>query len=154
MQLPPTIISLNNHKKKKKEPVATKSTGKKTSTPKTKSGPNGKPVATDTPPVQAQQDEDHEANSADGSDEGGDTVMKGDDDAPPLLDETNTETSASGETSSQTVVKALRRGPLEPPRTLETTLFDRLEKMYGPGIKRLLNVQYRYDMLPLEPLSR
>ena len=34
---------------------------------------------------------------------------------------------------------------LRPPRTLETTLFDRLEKMHGPGIKRMLKVQYRYD---------
>ncbi|KAJ3757511.1 P-loop containing nucleoside triphosphate hydrolase protein [Lentinula raphanica] len=32
---------------------------------------------------------------------------------------------------------------LRPPRTLETTLFERLESMYGPGIKRMLNVQYR-----------
>ncbi|KAL1691488.1 P-loop containing nucleoside triphosphate hydrolase protein [Schizophyllum commune] len=32
---------------------------------------------------------------------------------------------------------------LRPPRTLETTLFDRLEKMHGPGIKRMLKVQYR-----------
>ncbi|KAK0194402.1 AAA domain-containing protein [Armillaria mellea] len=32
---------------------------------------------------------------------------------------------------------------LRPPRTLETTLFDRLEKMYGPNIKRMLQVQYR-----------
>ncbi|KAF9804446.1 hypothetical protein IEO21_09395 [Rhodonia placenta] len=32
---------------------------------------------------------------------------------------------------------------LHVPRSLETTLFDRLEKMYGPGIKRMLNVQYR-----------
>jgi len=143
MQLPPTIISLNNHKKKKKEPAAVKSTGKKTTTPKSKSGPSGKPATTGTPPVQAQQDEDHEANSADESDEEGDTAMRDDGDIPPLLDETKTETSASGETIPPTV-KALRRGILEPPRTLETTLFDRLEKMYGPGIKRLLNVQYRY----------
>ena len=33
---------------------------------------------------------------------------------------------------------------LQPPRTLETTMFERLEKMYGPGIKRMLTVQYRY----------
>ena len=33
---------------------------------------------------------------------------------------------------------------LYPPRTLETTMFERLEKMYGPGIKRMLTVQYRY----------
>jgi len=37
-----------------------------------------------------------------------------------------------------------KRPVLRPPRTLETTLFARLEKMYGPGIKRLLNIQYRY----------
>lgn len=36
-----------------------------------------------------------------------------------------------------------RRTELRPPRTLETTLFDRLERIYGPGIKRLLAVQYR-----------
>ena len=68
--------------------------------------------------------------------------MKDDGDVPPLPDETKAETSASGTTNPQ-VVKALRRGALVPPRTLEKTLFDRLEKMYGPGIKRLLNVQYR-----------
>jgi DNA polymerase alpha-associated DNA helicase A len=32
---------------------------------------------------------------------------------------------------------------LKPPRTLETTLFDRLEKLYGDGIKRVLKIQYR-----------
>ncbi|KAJ3864268.1 P-loop containing nucleoside triphosphate hydrolase protein [Lentinula novae-zelandiae] len=32
---------------------------------------------------------------------------------------------------------------LRPSRSLETTLFDRLESMYGSGIKRMLNVQYR-----------
>ncbi|KJA25231.1 hypothetical protein HYPSUDRAFT_64818 [Hypholoma sublateritium FD-334 SS-4] len=32
---------------------------------------------------------------------------------------------------------------LTPPRTLETTLFDRLESMYGASIKRMLEVQYR-----------
>jgi DNA polymerase alpha-associated DNA helicase A len=41
--------------------------------------------------------------------------------------------------------RVLRTGPkgLQPPRTLETTLFDRLERMYGPSIKRMLTVQYR-----------
>jgi hypothetical protein len=37
----------------------------------------------------------------------------------------------------------VRRTRLDPPRTLETTMFDRLERMYGAGIKRLLAVQYR-----------
>lgn len=35
------------------------------------------------------------------------------------------------------------RTRLKAPRTLETTLFDRLEKLYGPAIKRVLQVQYR-----------
>ena len=34
--------------------------------------------------------------------------------------------------------------PLKPPRSLETTLFDRLLAMHGPRVKRMLNVQYRY----------
>ncbi|KAG6849713.1 hypothetical protein H0H93_006096 [Arthromyces matolae] len=32
---------------------------------------------------------------------------------------------------------------LRPPITLETTLFDRLEEMYGNSIKRMLTIQYR-----------
>lgn len=36
-----------------------------------------------------------------------------------------------------------KRVILKPPRTLETTLFERLERMYGAGIKRMLKVQYR-----------
>ena len=36
-----------------------------------------------------------------------------------------------------------KRTRLFPPRTLETTLFDRLERLYGEGIKRVLIIQYR-----------
>ena len=150
MQLPPTILSLNNHKKKKKDSVPTKPTGKKKTAPKATSGPKEKSATPDPPPVQALRDEDHKVNSTDESDEGGDAVMTDDVDIPSLLDETKAETSTSGETNPP-VVMALRRGVLEPPRTLEKTLFDRIEKMYGPGIKRLLNVQYRYGRCFLEP---
>ena len=143
MQLPPTILSLDNHKKKKKDPVVKKAPGKKTAPPKAKSSPKGKSVAPESATVQLPQDEDHEASSPDESDEGGDTVMRDDDDISPTPEDANAETVASGG-ANPPAVKALRRGALEPPRTLETTLFDRLEKMYGPGIKRLLNVQYRY----------
>ncbi|KAH8112236.1 P-loop containing nucleoside triphosphate hydrolase protein [Phellopilus nigrolimitatus] len=31
-----------------------------------------------------------------------------------------------------------------PPQTLETTLFERLERMFGPSIKSMLEIQYRY----------
>lgn len=40
-------------------------------------------------------------------------------------------------------LKITDRPRLKPPRTLETTLFDRLEILYGQGIKRVLNTQYR-----------
>ena len=149
MQLPPTILSLNNHKKKKKESAATTTARKKTAAPKAKSNSNEKSAGTNPPPIQVPQSEDHETNATDESDEGGDTVMKDDGDVPPSLDGTEAGTPASGGTNPP-AVKALRRGTLEPPRTLEKTLFDRLEKMYGPGIKRLLNVQYRYRRYFLE----
>ena len=38
---------------------------------------------------------------------------------------------------------SIKSAELRPPKSLETTLFDRLEKMYGGGIKRVLQVQYR-----------
>lgn len=144
MQLPPTILSLNNYKKKKKDPISTKPTGKKAPTPKAKSDSqdNYKSDVPEPPPLQISQDEEHDTYSNDESDEEGDALMKDDDIVPPLIDETKTETPTPGE-KFVPVVKTLRRGALVPPRTLETTLFDRLEKMYGPGIKRLLNVQYR-----------
>ena len=150
MQLPPTILSLDNRKKKKKDLVVTKAPGKKTISTKAKAGPKGKSAAQDPAPIQVPQDEDHETNSSDEGDEGGDTVMKDDDDVLPAPDDVNTGTSTSGG-ANPPVAKTLRRGALEPPRTLETTLFDRLEKMYGPGIKRLLDVQYRYGTYFSEP---
>ena len=152
MQLPPTVLSLNN-RRKKKGPVAAKVPGKKAAAAKTKSGPSEKPAAPGPPLVQVPQDDDHEVGSSDESDEGSDTMMKDDDDSVLLLDETKPEMSAPGGANPR-VVKALRRRALDPPRTLETTLFDRLEKMYGPGIKRLLNVQYRCGGYFLELLAR
>ncbi|KAH9962122.1 P-loop containing nucleoside triphosphate hydrolase protein [Russula dissimulans] len=45
---------------------------------------------------------------------------------------------APGRTSSSALYQSLT-----PPRTLELTMFERLEQMYGPGIKCMLTVQYR-----------
>lgn len=36
---------------------------------------------------------------------------------------------------------------LRPPKDLSITLFERLEKMYGTSIKKMLEVQYRYVYL-------
>ena len=62
------------------------------------------------------------------------------------LDSSETEagctTDARGPTSN--TGPGLRYRGLILPRTLELTMFERLEKMYGPGIKCMLNVQYRY----------
>ncbi|KAK8864662.1 hypothetical protein IAR55_001912 [Kwoniella newhampshirensis] len=44
----------------------------------------------------------------------------------------------------QTSLEAKGRS-IRPPRTLETTLFERLEHLYGAGIKRVLQVQYRMN---------
>lgn len=46
-------------------------------------------------------------------------------------------------------LKLTDRPKLKPPRTLEITLFDRLESMFGGGIKRVLNTQYRSVALRL-----
>jgi DNA polymerase alpha-associated DNA helicase A len=46
------------------------------------------------------------------------------------------------------MASSLRHRGLTPPRTLELTMFERLEKLYGPGIKCMLTVQYRYVNAP------
>ncbi|KAK0484742.1 P-loop containing nucleoside triphosphate hydrolase protein [Armillaria novae-zelandiae] len=59
-------------------------------------------------------------------------------------DETNSNSEEEESKQSPLIASKLPTTPsLKPPRTLETTLFDRLEKMYGPSIKRMLQVQYR-----------
>ncbi|KAF9045486.1 P-loop containing nucleoside triphosphate hydrolase protein [Panaeolus papilionaceus] len=56
--------------------------------------------------------------------------------------------SKSNEDVKNTKDKSKKGSGLVAPRTLETTLFDRLEKMYGASIKRMLEVQYRmHDLI-------
>jgi DNA polymerase alpha-associated DNA helicase A len=50
------------------------------------------------------------------------------------------------------------RCQLIPPQTLELTMFERLEKLHGPGVKCMLTVQYRcviglWQSGPLSQLS-
>lgn len=66
------------------------------------------------------------------------------DNVDPILqedDETSSDEPAKDDMREENVT--VRRTRLDPPRTLETTMFDRLERMFGAGIKRLLAVQYR-----------
>ena len=61
-------------------------------------------------------------------------------------EDSDTETSSSeGGLPDGTAQMSISSDPLVlvPPRTLETSLFDRLEKMYGNSIKRMLKIQYR-----------
>ena len=76
--------------------------------------------------------------------------------APPAPSDTQDVARRPAMPSDDAGSRQLRANKLTPPRSLETTLFDRLEKMYGPGIKRLLNVQYRYTDSGVAPreLSR
>lgn len=128
MQLPPTILSTN--KKRDKKAVAKKSektniakaSKERTGSRKPSSDMSKPPV--DKEDVSAQEIDDNSSSTSEDDIDG--------DNAPAM---------PSNDTTS---TRRLRTNGLTPPRSLETTLFDRLEKMYGPGIKRLLNVQYRY----------
>ncbi|KAH8101747.1 P-loop containing nucleoside triphosphate hydrolase protein [Cristinia sonorae] len=60
-----------------------------------------------------------------------------DDEAPVNVKK---DTAAASDGKKATVSKLV---PLRPPRSLETTLFDRLLTMHGSRVKRMLTVQYR-----------
>jgi DNA polymerase alpha-associated DNA helicase A len=51
---------------------------------------------------------------------------------------------ASAKSASDRTAASRRFGVLIPSKSLEVTLFDRMERMWGDGVKRMLNVQYRY----------
>lgn len=135
MQLPPTILSLDKRRKNgrvkrlaaKGSPEARQKTGK------------GSAKATEKPQSQVNQPEVAQEQEFSSSSDSDSESVKGDEliaqDIAPVTDEVETKPERPG--------KPEKRPILRPPRTLETTLFDRLEKMYGPGIKRLLNIQYR-----------
>ena len=127
-QLPPTILSVNKRERNTK--------------PK---GP--------APPKSSHSDlqprGNEEISQSDGVDilEGDTTSESASDDgaiAPQLQSSERTPVTSNSQRNNKKATTARTRSLLRPPRSLETTLFDRLEKMYGAGIKRMLNVQYRY----------
>ncbi len=125
MQLPPTIISTDKNKGVKKSlPSAAAKTSVKSGTKKAAPAETEQPKAPDVEPE------------------------SGDEDAHSDEDEGDPELAADPEeplgSTPRNPRKAGSKAVLRPPRTLETTLFERLEKMYGPGIKRMLTVQYRF----------
>jgi DNA polymerase alpha-associated DNA helicase A len=120
MQLPPTILSLDRKKSIVKETKAKLN-------PQTDAKSKARVVT--TPP-----DASKESANSDSESEGSESDTR-DSREKPLLEKMN---------------MGKRTPILRPPRSLEVTLFDRLERMYGSKIKTMLQVQYRYSL----PFSR
>ena len=117
MQLPPTILSLDDTKKNDKKKQKTTSLSQGSINPTTWSSKEAK---------------DNKLSQAGDSNEGSDLESS----------------SSEGGLPDGVTQMSISSRPLVPklvsPRTLETTLFDRLEKMYGASIKQMLEIQYRY----------
>ncbi|KAG2347084.1 P-loop containing nucleoside triphosphate hydrolase protein [Suillus weaverae] len=139
MQLPPTILSIDKHRKKISGTVISqKSTSTADDQKKSRASRASKPQLPEEDEGTSLSDADSEAESVKG-----DEIMA--QDATIEVSEGGSQPNAKPET--RTRKEAKERTGLRPPRTLETTLFDRLERMYGPDIKRLLNVQYRFSRM-------
>jgi DNA polymerase alpha-associated DNA helicase A len=140
LQLPPTILSIDKHNKKQNIKVgasvaqASSSTKDKTKQSKPNSKPKTAQLSTGLTGLAIESPVLGDSDSENSSDS--DQILDGDE--PALV----TPSNPSLNTKTQTRTKGTGTG-LRPPRTLETTLFDRLEKMYGARIKRMLKVQYR-----------
>lgn len=136
MQLPPTIISDSRDSQTTK--TETKAGKPAKFSAETKNSP-AKTAPPNAPPVERAESDGENTSVAD--EDGGESEgLEGD----PAFEDGPLEESTKNTTTRRDSAKFLRPGGLRPPRSLETTLFDRLEKMYGSGIKRMLNVQYRY----------
>lgn len=126
MQLPPTILSID--KKNRKSMGKTPNNNAKSSTAKSE-------------PAELVTDGKKLRQSAEslGDDSDSDDSLAGDE---VLAKDESHSVPAVAKPAAAPKIKSSRT-ELRPPRTLETTLFDRLERMYGAGIKRMLKVQYR-----------
>ncbi|KAF7329748.1 AAA domain-containing protein [Mycena kentingensis (nom. inval.)] len=121
MQLPPTVLSVDKREKK--------ATPKTTEAKKPADKKKEKSQPAPPPPVES------ESEPSD-SDDGASAVEE-----EEKQDKAAPKPKPVKEAKPKT--KQNHAPLLKPPRTLETTLFDRLEKMYGKTVKRMLQVQYR-----------
>ena len=132
MQLPPTILSQGKHE--------SSSTKDKKAAP---AGQTKKPVATQKKKEAPAPKEDEDVSKSE-SDSDSESSSENSETPPQKTGET----LSKGKTTSKKQSTPYPR-PLKPPRSLEVTMFERLEKMYGPSIKRMLEVQYRFVCSPL-----
>ncbi|KAF8128688.1 AAA domain-containing protein [Boletus edulis] len=142
MQLPPTILSLDKHEKKNKQAKSSEKQHKDASGSKTTSTKLPKPNKSESSSTHDGQEDVTGSSSDNGStSESESESIRGD--VVTVEQFTVPSTDTPKNPSEPSKKKTSKHSGLRPPRTLETTLFDRLERMYGPGIKRVLNVQYR-----------
>ncbi|KAI0926477.1 hypothetical protein AcV7_005407 [Taiwanofungus camphoratus] len=138
MQLPPTILSVDEMRRKPqtvtkpKKPETAKKTNIRSRIVKSSPAPKDLNASTQVSAPIASEGEANSLSESEASDSHEENFPEGGTD---VLQKPATDRSKKG---NQVKLTGLR-----PPRTLETTLFERLEKMYGPSIKRLLNIQYR-----------
>ena len=132
MQLPPTVLSLDGRQKRGANKTKSKSKGDGKSTSRAKDS---------LPSERTRASSASDADSANISDlDSGSSIETSEAiERSPSPAEAVVPLPAKPDTQPSKIYPILR-----PPRSLETTLFERLEKMYGPDIKRMLKVQYRY----------
>lgn len=137
-QLPPTILSLDKSGKEKKadkKTAATKTTGKAA---KAKVKPSD--TKAEIPQSKAGGDDD---SASDSDSKGSSEDTDEEDELQPASAVPKKDVEVTKDGKNKVKPKKARLRVLRPPRTLETTMFERLEKLYGPSIKRMLAVQYR-----------
>ena len=127
MQLPPTILSLDRDKNVNK---------KKDKLEKQAGSQRLKPEVVKDVTVGLNQGTTTTTRLGGSGDEDSDSEMLSNDELDGGLSDGVVPQMSS-------IISSKRVGALIPPRTLETTLFDRLEKMYGTSIKKMLEIQYR-----------
>ncbi|KAG8720180.1 hypothetical protein FRC08_000966 [Ceratobasidium sp. 394] len=127
LQLPPTIISINP-RSLRAQPGKAQTPNKAT---KFKDRGSGKAPAPTTEPRGKGADTSG-ADQSIGAESDVHTTASSDEEGPEIRASPSIQSARS---------RTLAR--LVPPRSLEVTLFQRLEHMYGPSIKRMLTIQYR-----------
>ncbi|KZT00181.1 P-loop containing nucleoside triphosphate hydrolase protein [Laetiporus sulphureus 93-53] len=144
MQLPPTVLSLDKSRKEKKKVASSKKSPVSTQGPSKK----GKLAQSTTakqksaePPTPEEQKPPSSPSSGEPSDSSEDDTSSSEKDDAEDAKQPEQSAASSG-LEKKKPAKSKPQG-LRPPRSLKTTLFERLEKMYGPDIKRMLTVQYR-----------
>ncbi|TFK29436.1 P-loop containing nucleoside triphosphate hydrolase protein [Coprinopsis marcescibilis] len=135
-QLPPTVLSLNQERRMKEKAKAK---------PLAKGKPEAKQknIAGKADPEPESSDKDEGGPLDSDRDTEGDTDKELEDDNEEAGNPLSNEPEGPVSTSR---IKNARKEPkveLVSPKSLEVTMFERLENMYGSRIKRMLAVQYR-----------